>query len=103
MQIADLLRRVVGPLVSQGEAQPPRSAGRIDHVAADDFRLFASVEGEGGDLERRAMTAEHSPITFVEPLRRLTANASSRLAPLEPSREHPGGIGRGGRLLCRLD
>ena len=90
MKITDLLGRVVRPFVPQGEPQPPRTTGRIDHVTADDFRLFAPIERERGDVECGAMAAQDAAIALVEPFRRFSPHAAGWLPPLESAGEHAG-------------
>ena len=52
VQIVLALGDVVGELVADGEAEALRRAIGRDHVEADDFRLFATIEREGGRGQR---------------------------------------------------
>ena len=104
VEITDLLGGVVRPFVPQGEPQPPRPAGRIDHVAADDFRLFAPIERERRHVERGVMAAQDAAVPLVKPFGRFSAHAGGRLPPFESAGEHARRIGEwllGLRCLTR--
>ena len=93
VEIVLLLGDVVGELVAEREADPPRRAVGADQVEPDDLRLLAAVEREGRADQRLAGRRHDAAVALVEPFRLHAVLPRRRLAALEPELEHPHAVG----------